>query len=61
MAHLVKGGMMDERDSRRCSLLSATPAEKTSFSGKARDSETAATQPYLESDAESTAALHGDD
>ena len=60
MEHLVKGGMMDERDSQRCSLMSSGTAEKARIPGKARDSEAAARESYnLESDAESTAAMHG--
>lgn len=52
--HLIRGGIIDEKDSQRYSLMGTGAGEKTSLSGKAKDAATAAIRPYdLESDLES--------
>lgn len=58
MKHLVLGGMLDERDSQRCSMMSSGTAEKASFRAQPSGS-AAGAQPYnLESDVESTMAMN---
>lgn len=58
MKHLVLGGMLEERDALRCSVMSSGTADKASLPAQPRDS-AAGSQAYnLESDAESTVAVN---